>query len=42
MAIAVWRHAAQGHEAALIISGTVLVAVLPVLRSYQLWREHRE
>jgi len=41
IAIAVWWKPVQGHEAALIVTGTVAVAVLPILRSYQLWKEHR-
>lgn len=41
IAIGVWWKPVQGHEAALIMTGTVVVAVLPVLRSYQLWKEHR-
>jgi len=39
--IGVWWSSAQGHEAALIITGTAIVVVLPILRSYQLWEEQR-
>lgn len=41
IAIGVWWKPVQGHEAALVMTGTVAVAVLPVLRSYQLWKAHR-
>lgn len=41
MAIAVWWLPAQGHEEALIITGTAIVIALPTLRSYQLWKEQQ-
>jgi len=41
MAIAVWWMPAQGHEEALIITGTAIVTALPILRSYQLWKEQQ-
>lgn len=39
IAIGVWWAPVQGREAAFIITGTAIVVVLPVLRSYQLWKE---
>lgn len=39
MAAGAWLSALRGHESTLIAAGTVLVAALPVLRSYQLSKE---
>lgn len=41
MAIVAWWNSVQGHEVALILTGGATVAVLPILRSYQLWKELR-
>ncbi|MTW14372.1 DUF1648 domain-containing protein [Pseudoduganella eburnea] len=41
VAIGVWWKPVQGHEAALMMTGAVAIVVLPVLRSYQLWKAHQ-
>lgn len=41
IAIGVWWTSAQGHEVALMIAGTAIAVALPVLRSYQLWKEQQ-
>lgn len=42
IAAAAWWAPAHGHEEAIIVTGTVAVAVLPILRSFQLARGQRE